>query len=477
MNESILILLASLLIIAFPIIFAIMKSRKEVVSNDDWTVGGRDLPTYVVVGTQFATAMGGGVLVAVVGMAYDFGLSAMTYCLVGAAPFFIMLIIAPWIRKNNFTTIPDILAHFYGEHKGMAVLGAFFALIVPFGWITSQLGAFGLLYSQITGINPPALVIGVTIVSLFLIMPSGLKTVAWTDFIYSCMMIVIGAVVLIYGFKLAGGSEAVFSSSNIPAKNISFPGGLWSVGASTVFLWFLSSIPGGSTNQIYYQRICSIKDPKKVSLSLIISGLAVYATGMWASSLGFTIRSLNPSLKSGQEATGWFMTQMPTWMLVLFGSLVCAAIMSTISSAAQTVVTNLTKDIYQKTINPEASDKTMVKLARILTVILMALTCVLSLLFPNVLAWLVYTYAFSAAGLLAPMFIGFFTRKKKIFTGKTIFVSMIVSMIVCVIARSANSFGTIIPFTLFGVTASVITMYTGLFLERSRNGSKVTESV
>lgn len=49
---------------------------KRAKSNDSWVVGGRNLPLYVIAFTQYATAVGGGVLVAHVGIAYAWGLSS-----------------------------------------------------------------------------------------------------------------------------------------------------------------------------------------------------------------------------------------------------------------------------------------------------------------------------------------------------------------------------------------------------------------
>ncbi|PLX32629.1 MAG: sodium:proline symporter, partial [Clostridiales bacterium] len=210
--------------------------------------------------------------------------------------------------------------------------------------------------------------------------------------------------------------------------------------------------------QIYYQRICSIKDPKKVNLSLFLSGISLILAIVWAYFMGTAVRAMNPNLPNGEGATAWFMTQLPTWMLVLFAGLVCAVIMSTISSAAQTTVTNMTTDIYKKSINPNVTDKQMVRMSRILTVILMAVTSTLSLAFPNVLGWLVYTYAFSAAGLFGPIFVGYFTKKTKPFNATTVLASMIIAMVVCVIAKVTGSFGTPIPFTIFGLLASVATL-------------------
>ncbi len=237
MSNNILILISSLTIMLIPFLYSFIQSKKQGVSADDWTVGGRDLPTYVIVGTQFASAMGGGVIVALVGMGYRSGLPTVTYGLAASIPFLVLMFLAPWIREQQFTTIPDILENFYGKNKALSVLGAFFALIVPFGWITSQLGAFGKLYSGMTGISAPVLVVGIAVISLFFIMPSGLKTVAWTDFIFACFMIVVCGLCVVFANNAAG---SIFASPNVPVENIAIPGGFVSVGWATVALWFTS---------------------------------------------------------------------------------------------------------------------------------------------------------------------------------------------------------------------------------------------
>ncbi len=83
-----------------------------------------------------------------------------------------------------------------------------------------------------------------------------------------------------------------------------------------------------------------------------LSAISLIGAVAWAYYMGTAIRVLNPNLPDGEGATAWFMTQLPTWMLLLFAGLVCAVIMSTISSAAQTTVTNMTTDIYKKIDQP-----------------------------------------------------------------------------------------------------------------------------
>jgi SSS family solute:Na+ symporter len=52
---------------SLPLTVAVYLSRRYR-SSDDWIIGGRRIPWYVAAGTQYATAVGGGVLVAHVGI-------------------------------------------------------------------------------------------------------------------------------------------------------------------------------------------------------------------------------------------------------------------------------------------------------------------------------------------------------------------------------------------------------------------------
>ena len=62
MSKTVLIILSTVLVLGLTLLVTNILSRRKKTDLADWEVGGRDLPYYVVIGTQFATAMGGGVL-------------------------------------------------------------------------------------------------------------------------------------------------------------------------------------------------------------------------------------------------------------------------------------------------------------------------------------------------------------------------------------------------------------------------------
>lgn len=90
--------LATLTILAVSFILSLVVSRRGKKASagdatDDWNIGGRSLPLFVVIGTQFASAMGGGVLVGQVGNAYNNGLAMLIYSFFAVTPFLIYMLI------------------------------------------------------------------------------------------------------------------------------------------------------------------------------------------------------------------------------------------------------------------------------------------------------------------------------------------------------------------------------------------------
>ena len=425
MSKTGIIIVAILVTLGLTYGLSLLLTRRKTktggsVSADDWEVGGRELPLYVVVGTQFATAMGGGILVGQVGNGFNNGLSCLLYGILCQLAFIVLMFIAKWLRSHQFATVPEILTHYTGQSKAVRIIAGVMTIVVPFGWCCSNLTAFAKLYSPITGLSINALIIIMAVLSLFFIIPSGLKTVAWTDFIFGCLMVVVGVIVAVVTANMAGGMTHVIET--VPSEIVEFPGAFFSVGLSTVLLWIFSLTPGGMTNQMYYQRILAAKDTNQVRKSLLISAICCMIAYVW--------------------------------VVAVFSGLVVCTILSTISSGVQSVVVNLNRDIY-RVVKPDVEDKKAVKVSRILSVVIVFTAALVAMFFPQVLSLLVITYSYSAAGLVCPIFLSYILRKKGIITKNGIVAGMLSGILVCAISMQFNS---VVPYVIWGCLASGIAM-------------------
>ena len=417
------IILVTVLVVLATLLPTYIISKKKQTTHDEWSVASRELPIYVVVGTQFASVIGGGVMVGHVGNAYAVGIAHVIYGVLMVMPLLILMVLAKWLRKNQFSTIPDIFKHYTGgQNKFVNILAAIATMLFPFGWITSQITAFASIYNQITGLDYTMLCIIFAALALLFVMPAGLKTVAWTDFIFACFIVGLMAIISVSATDMAGGITGI--KEEIDPSMLSLSQSVKAIGGNTILLWFFSIMPGGVTNQIYYQRICAMENEKKVNTSLIISGVVSFLAFIWAVITGITIKAMNPNLETASSATGWLMTVLPKPITACFCAALFAAMMSTVSSGVQSIVVNVTRDIVPE-IKPDISDKQSLNLSRFLSFVLVAFSLIMCLFFTDTLTWLVATAGLSASVLLCPIFVSYLLRKKHFVTNTGIIAGMV----------------------------------------------------
>src|SRR5699024_11163638 len=142
------IVLSSVLVLSAAAIFSFWIGRRDK-RSENWIVGGRSLPIYVVAGSQFATGMGGGVVVAHIGIGYSAGWSAITYRLVCSLVIVTLVLLANCLKDQNFSTMPELFKKLYFSDRVMMSIFTFLSIIVPFGWLCTQLVAFGNLVYEI----------------------------------------------------------------------------------------------------------------------------------------------------------------------------------------------------------------------------------------------------------------------------------------------------------------------------------------
>ena len=445
------IIIASLLVIGLGAAMSVYFGRRAQ-SARDWLSAGESLPLIVVIVTQFATATGGGVLIAHVGIGYRAGWSVFVYegcVLVG---FLVLMLIARWLREQRFTTVPDIVTRLFGEHRAVTAIAALAALVVPFGWLATQFVAFAQLFGRLTGLPTAVLVLVMMVASLLFVLPGGLTSVAWTDFVFGLFMIVVSLGVAVYSIHLAGGWAHI--TATVPRQLWGWEG-LTAVGGEQIWLWIAAILPGTLTNQLYYQRVFATRKVSDARRGLGLSGLSMLIGGVYAGCIGLSVHAMNPGLANEEEAAGWLLTQLPTWLMVIFAAFLVSTIVSTTGSALQSVVANVTRDVYQNIAGKTEDERRTVALSRTITVAVSLLAAVLAILFPQALAWLVATYAYSAAALAAPIFLGYLLHRRRRLTPAAAVCSMLAGLVGCAAAQTK---GTTVPYAVYGIAFSAIVL-------------------
>lgn len=468
-GTTVLITATSLFVIGIGAYIAFRVGKKNNTS-EDWIVGGRSLPVYVVGFSQAATAVGGGVLVAHVGIAYSWGLSVFWYELFVVLGMLIIVLFARWLQKGNFSTIPEVFARIFGENKTLLAVVAVAVIIVPFGWLATQFVAFANLFSQVTGIATTPLIVVMAIISLLFVLPGGLTSVAWSDFFFGVFMVLGSIVVAGYAIYTAGGIGEIFS--NVPSELTAIPEGFGEAGLMTILLWAFAILPGTVTNQMYFQRIFAAKNVREGRNGIYIGAAGIIGAGFYALIIGLAVRALHPNLgvDGREEAAGWFLGQLPAWLLAIYGAFLMATIVSTTGSALQSVVANMVYDLRNAFVKEERLKSTsMVTASRWCTVAVTVIATILAIVYPEALGWLVASYAYSASLLAVPLICGMVLSKRGRIPVSVSLISMAAGLVGCAIAHVMD---TLIPYAIYGIGASFVVFIIAYLVTRSSSAGR-----
>ena len=114
-------------------------------------------------------------------------------------------------------------------------------------------------------------------------------------------------------------------------------------------------------------------------------------------------RMLLPEVTDPELATPMIIMELlPAGIAGIVIAAYVAAVMSTADSVLMGPVAIFTNDIYRKHINPDANEKSLVRVARTMTIVLGVLGIGVAYLVPNILDLILYAYTFGAAGIVLP---------------------------------------------------------------------------
>jgi SSS family solute:Na+ symporter len=178
------------------------------------------------------------------------------------------------------------------------------------------------------------------------------------------------------------------------------------VGWKQILGWFFAIFPVWFISIAAMQRIVAARDEKTARRAFLLTGVPIewplFAIG--STLIGLMARMLMPDLPDAELATPMIVLELlPVGLAGVVIAAYIAAVMSTADSALIGPVAIFTNDIYRKHLRPDADGRTLVRVARIATIVLGALAIAIAYLVPNVLDLILYAYTFGAAGLFFPM--------------------------------------------------------------------------
>ncbi|MFQ5740455.1 MAG: sodium:solute symporter [Acidobacteriota bacterium] len=400
----------------FLIFISISRARK-IKNQDDFMVAGRGVSTLFLVGTLVCTWIGAGSLFGGAGRAFRQGFSALWLSAGAWVGIVIVYFLAPRVRRMALYTVPDILETRY--NAASRLLGTS-AIIVAYITIAAyQFIGGGRLLHVLTGMDPVyGQAIVCTLVVAFTIM-AGMTSIVALD-VFNGLLITGGILIAApLALRSAGGWSGL--TTTLPPSHFTAFGATGLASAVGLFLPTFFLLLGESS---MYQKFMSAKDESSARKAVVgmIGGVILVETALACTAIfGAGIYWNDAAFHDGsglldRSATETIIlklaaTNLPVvaGMLLLIGA--AAIIFSTANTFLMIPSTNLTRDLFQRFIRPDASQRAIIRFQRAMIVVLALLAFVVTSQFENILDMALYAYTMVGAAVTPALLAAFLWRR------------------------------------------------------------------
>ncbi|SUZ62529.1 uncharacterized protein METZ01_LOCUS15383, partial [marine metagenome] len=350
-------------------------SKSDSIKNqEDFSVAGRSLSTWILVGTMAATWMGTGSVLGNAGKTFEIGAAGFLLPIGGMLGVLVLTKIAGKARASGKLTVPEIIGSRFGD---IAMILSVFALLAAYLVIVSyQFNAGGAVIYTIFHDNLGS---GITldqatiIAALFIVaytVLAGLLSVAYTDVANGILMITCFIIALPILFFQAGGFDGMSTSfenkgminnmsmfgvlSFREVINFTLPSFLLILGDANMYQRFFAS-----------ESVQSVKKATYLLFFAIVILESLIVANAWISSSMIT-----DIAKESHVLIYAAYNFLPPFIGALMLATIIGIIISTADSFLLVPTTILINDIYLKYSNRKYSDKTIVLLSRMLVLLL-----------------------------------------------------------------------------------------------------------
>ena len=400
-------------------------SKKSGKNSSEFFLSGRTMPWWLLGLSMVATTFSTDTPNLVTDIVRTNGVSGnwVWWCFLITGMLTVFVYAKLW-RKSNVNTDLEFYEMRYGG-KPASFLRKFRAVYlgVIFNVITMSAVTLAAIKigSIMLGLEPWQTVVSAGLITVTFSALGGFKGVVYTDFLlfFVAMAGAIGAAYYLVNIPEVGGIEALMANENVTEKLNILPDFSNKKALITLFIiplavqWWSSWYPGAEPGGGGYiaQRMLAAKDENHAIGATFFFNIMHYALRPWPWILvALASIVVYPDLASIQEAFpnvtadklghdlaySAMLTKLPSGLLgVVLASLV-AAYMSTISTQLNWGSSYIVYDFYKQQINPNASEKRLVAVGRISTVVLMIFSAALALLLQNALQLFDVLLAFGA---------------------------------------------------------------------------------
>lgn len=383
---------------------------RRVAGASDFFVAGRTLGPGLLLATLLAANIGAGSTVHAASLGYRDGVAAWWWVgSAGAGTLVLALWIGPRIwrtaKAHSLLTVGDYLEHRYG-----ATVRATMAALLWLGTLAilaAQLIAMAWILEVVAG-APRWLgaTAGGVVMTLYFV-AGGLMSSAWVNLVQLVVLLAGFAVAVPLAVDGIGGVGALLADARSRPGHLDFFG---NGGSGWHYLLLLA--PAFIVSPGILQKTFGAKDERAVRLGLGACALALMLFACLPVALGMVAHARAPGLENAETALPVILTQgVPAWV----GLLGLAAVLSAEISSADAILfmlsTSLSRDLYKRFANPNATDRQVLRAARGAAVAGGAAGTLLAVALPDLASALTIFYSLLGVSLFVPVAAGLCSRR------------------------------------------------------------------
>lgn len=413
------------------------QAKKAQQSNDDFLMAGKSLGPLVLAGTLFAANTGGASTTGIATNVYSYGLSAAWYVIAAGIGFVLVSFIAPYFRKAQASTVPQIIGKRYG--KASHIFTAFTSIAALFMATGAQIIATASIINVVTGLSFQVAAVIITVVVIAYTMVGGFASVAAANLMH-VLFITVGMTIAMFvmvGNEAVGGFAALFSKAPTVTDASGASMDLLSmtkVGVPTIIGYIAMYFMTFPTGQEIVQTYCSAKDGKSAKLGSVIAGLLSAAYAIVPAIIGLVAYVCIDGYAVSAQKNALADATMTFAPALIAGIVLAAVVAATMSSASGNMIgtaTMFTNDVFRPYINGgKQDDKKEIWISRVVMVVVGGVGLVVALTASNIISVMMGAFALRSAGPFAAFICGLFYKNV---TQRAGFISIVAGTVVAAI--------------------------------------------
>ena len=351
-------------------------------TTKDFFFGGQRFSWWLIAFSLIATTVGSYSFVKYSNKGFGYGLSSsQTY--LNDWIWFPLLVFGwlPILYFSRVTSVPEYLGRRFD--RKVRFWATLFVLIYLVGYVGVNLFTMGKVLNALVGWQIPVAAFVVALISCTYVTAGGQTSVIMTDLLQGIMLLLVGVIILGLGINHLGGFEAFWT--NLPRDSrLAFPNFNQDPGFPSIGIFWQDGIANSGMFLLINQGIImrflatkSLAESRKAALAmtliLMTVGACIVGGGGWVARALVHAGHLPADIAPAEAfyvATD-FLSKPGVFGLIL--AALTAALMSTVDTLITAVSAIVVNDVYKPYIRPQATDRELLRVARVSAVSVTAL--------------------------------------------------------------------------------------------------------